>query len=89
MFGPSAGSDAITVKPNELSMVGYFITGQKMWISNAGFVDILTVFARIENDKNISAFIVENNPENGIELGNGESKLEYLFIHQTNLFQQD
>ena len=46
-----------------------------MWISNAGFADILTVFARIEDDKNITAFIVENNPENGIKLGKEESKL--------------
>ena len=75
---PSAGSDANNGKTKaELSEDGkfYFITGQKMWISNAGFADILTVFARIENDKNITAFIVENNPENGIELGNEESKL--------------
>ena len=75
---PSAGSDANIGKTKaELSDDGkfYFITGQKMWISNAGFADILTVFARIENDKNITAFIVENNPENGIELGNEESKL--------------
>ena len=75
---PSAGSDANNGKTKaELSEDGkfYSITGQKMWISNAGFADILTVFARIENDKNITAFIVENNPENGIELGNEESKL--------------
>ena len=75
---PSAGSDANNGKTKaELSDDGkfYLITGQKMWISNAGFADILTVFARIENDKNITAFIVENDPENGIELGNEESKL--------------
>ena len=75
---PSAGSDANNGKTKaELSSDKkyYEITGQKMWISNAGFADILTVFARIENDKNITAFIVENNPENGIELGSEESKL--------------
>ena len=37
-----------------------------MWISNAGFCKLFIVFARIENDKNITGFLVENNPENGI-----------------------
>ena len=51
------------------------ISGQKMWISNAGFADIFIVFARIEDDKNITAFIVPNDPKNGIELGDEEKKL--------------
>ena len=75
---PSAGSDANNGKTKAVlsdDKKHYLITGQKMWISNAGFADILTVFARIEDDKNITAFIVENNPENGIKLGNEESKL--------------
>ena len=46
-----------------------------MWISNAGFANILTVFARIGDDKNITAFIIENDPENGIKMGKEESKL--------------
>ena len=46
-----------------------------MWISNAGFANILTVFARIEDDKNITAFIIENDTENGIKMGKEESKL--------------
>ena len=37
----------------------YLITGQKMWISNAGFADVFIVFARIEDDKNITGFILE------------------------------
>ena len=75
---PSAGSDANNGKTKAVlntEKTHYLITGQKMWISNAGFADILTVFARIEDDKNITAFIIENNPENGIKLGNEESKL--------------
>ena len=75
---PSAGSDANNGKTKAVlsdDKKHYLITGQKMWISNAGFADILTVFARIEDDKNITAFIVENNPENGIKLGKEESKL--------------
>ena len=75
---PTAGSDANSGKTKAvLSDDGshYKITGQKMWISNAGFADIFIVFARIEDDKNITAFIVQNDPKNGIELGEEEKKL--------------
>ncbi|GAB5399842.1 MAG: acyl-CoA dehydrogenase family protein [Aureisphaera sp.] len=75
---PGAGSDANSGKTKAvLSDDGtyYSISGQKMWISNAGFCDIFIVFARIEDDKNITGFIVENNPENGISLGEEEHKL--------------
>src|SRR5690606_7412014 len=53
----------------------YKINGQKMWISNAGFCKLFIVFARIENDRNITGFIVENDPNNGITLGEEEHKL--------------
>ncbi|MGB5318531.1 acyl-CoA dehydrogenase family protein, partial [Eudoraea sp.] len=53
----------------------YLISGQKMWISNAGFCKLFIVFARIEDDKNITGFIVENDPANGISLGDEEKKL--------------
>ena len=75
---PGAGSDANSGKTKAvLSEDGkyYSITGQKMWISNAGFCNLLIVFARIEDDKNITGFIVENNPENGITMGDEEKKL--------------
>ncbi len=75
---PGAGSDANSGKTKAvLSDDGtyYNISGQKMWISNAGFCDLFIVFARIEDDKNITGFIVENNPENGITLGEEENKL--------------
>ncbi|MEP6260431.1 MAG: acyl-CoA dehydrogenase family protein [Gillisia sp.] len=77
---PGAGSDANSGKTKAvLSEDGthYKITGQKMWISNAGFCDLMIVFARIEDDKNITGFIVEydrDNP-NGISLGEEEKKL--------------
>ena len=45
-----------------------------MWISNAGFADVFIVFARIEDDKNITGFILEKGME-GITLGEEESKL--------------
>ncbi|MFN3136905.1 MAG: acyl-CoA dehydrogenase family protein [Allomuricauda sp.] len=75
---PGAGSDANSGKTKAvLSEDGkyYSITGQKMWISNAGFCNLFIVFARIEDDKNITGFIVENDPSNGISLGDEEKKL--------------
>lgn len=75
---PGAGSDANSGKTKaELSADGksYKINGQKMWISNAGFCNVFIVFARIEDDKNITGFIVENDPSNGISLGEEEKKL--------------
>jgi alkylation response protein AidB-like acyl-CoA dehydrogenase len=75
---PGAGSDANSGKTTaELTEDGksYKINGQKMWISNAGFCQLFIVFARIEDDKNITGFIVENDPNNGITLGEEEHKL--------------
>lgn len=75
---PDAGSDANSGKTKAvLSEDGkyYSISGQKMWISNAGFANMFIVFARIEDDKNITGFIVENDPENGITFGEEEKKL--------------
>ncbi|MCB9425468.1 MAG: acyl-CoA dehydrogenase family protein [Flavobacteriales bacterium] len=75
---PGAGSDANSGKTKAvLSEDGthYKISGQKMWISNAGFCSVFIVFARIEDDKNITGFIVENDSNNGITLGEEEHKL--------------
>src|SRR5688572_10990326 len=59
---PDSGSDANSGKTKaKLSADGkhYIINGQKMWITNGGFADIFIVFAKIDNDKNLTAFIVE------------------------------
>ncbi|MCR9227365.1 MAG: acyl-CoA dehydrogenase family protein [Flavobacteriaceae bacterium] len=75
---PGAGSDANSGKTKAvLSENGkyYSISGQKMWISNAGFCNMFIVFARIEDDKNITGFIVENDKDNGISFGDEEKKL--------------
>ena len=75
---PGAGSDANSGKTKAvLSEDGkyYSITGQKMWISNAGFCSLFIVFARIGDDKNITGFIVENDPANGISMNEEEHKL--------------
>jgi len=74
---PDAGSDANSGKTKAvLSEDGshYKITGQKMWISNAGFADLFIVFAKIEDDKNLTAFIVEKT-FNGITMNDEEKKL--------------
>ena len=74
---PDAGSDANAGKTKAvLSEDGshYKITGQKMWISNAGFADLFIVFARIEDDKYLSAFIVEKS-FGGITMNDEEKKL--------------
>ncbi|WP_286744635.1 acyl-CoA dehydrogenase family protein [Roseivirga sp. UBA1976] len=74
---PDAGSDANSGKTKAvLSEDGshYNITGQKMWISNAGFADIFIVFAKVEDDKNLTAFIVEKS-FGGITMNEEEKKL--------------
>lgn len=76
---PEAGSDANSGKTKAvLSEDGkhYILTGQKMWITNAGFAELFIVFARIEDDKNITAFIIEKSKAGeGFSLGEEEDKL--------------
>ncbi|MFO8128554.1 MAG: acyl-CoA dehydrogenase family protein [Bacteroidales bacterium] len=60
---PNAGSDANAGKTSAvLSEDGknYILNGQKMWITNGGFADVLTVFAKIDRDRVLSAFIVDS-----------------------------
>jgi len=74
---PASGSDANSGKTNaKLSADGkhYVINGQKMWITNSGFADIFIVFAKIDDDKNLSAFIVEKS-FGGISLNPEEHKM--------------
>lgn len=74
---PGSGSDANSGKTKAvLSEDGkyYTLNGQKMWITNGGFADLFTVFAKIDDDKNLTAFIVEANSE-GISLNPEEKKM--------------
>lgn len=74
---PSSGSDANSGKTHaKLSDDGkhYIINGQKMWITNGGFADVYTVFAKIDDDENLSAFIVERNFP-GLSLNEEEKKM--------------
>ena len=73
---PGSGSDALAAKSKaELSADGkhYILNGQKMWITNAGFADIFTVFAKVDGDK-FTAFIVERNTP-GFTIGAEEKKM--------------
>jgi alkylation response protein AidB-like acyl-CoA dehydrogenase len=59
---PNSGSDANSGRTQaKLNAEGthYVINGQKMWITNGGFADIFIVFAKIDDDKNLTAFIIE------------------------------
>jgi alkylation response protein AidB-like acyl-CoA dehydrogenase len=74
---PDSGSDANAAKSRaKLSDDGkhYIINGQKMWITNGGFADVMIVFAKIDNDKNLTAFIVEKN-YGGITMNPEEHKM--------------
>ena len=74
---PDSGSDANSGKSKAvLSADGkhYLLNGQKMWITNGGFADIFIVFAKIDSDKNLSAFIVEKS-FGGITMNEPEHKM--------------
>lgn len=74
---PNAGSDANAGKSKAvLSDDGrhYILNGQKMWITNGGFADLLTVFAKIDNDRVLSAFLVESKWQ-GITMNPEEQKM--------------
>ncbi|MGB3182570.1 MAG: acyl-CoA dehydrogenase family protein [Cyclobacteriaceae bacterium] len=74
---PDSGSDANSGKTKAVPTDDgkhYVINGQKMWITNGGFADIYIVFAKIEDDKNLSAFIVEKD-FGGITMNEEEKKM--------------
>ncbi len=74
---PDSGSDANSGKTKAtLTADGkhYIINGQKMWITNGGFADLFIVFAKIDNDKNLTAFIVEKT-FGGITMNEEERKM--------------
>ncbi|MCT4561516.1 MAG: acyl-CoA dehydrogenase family protein [Crocinitomicaceae bacterium] len=74
---PSSGSDANSGKTKAvLSDDGkhYILNGQKMWITNGGFAKLYTVFAKIGDDKNLSAFLVEADWE-GVSTNPEEKKM--------------
>jgi butyryl-CoA dehydrogenase len=73
---PHAGSDALASRTRaELSADGknYILNGEKMWISNGGWADLFTVFAKVDGEK-FTAFLVERGWE-GVEPGAEEQKM--------------
>jgi alkylation response protein AidB-like acyl-CoA dehydrogenase len=88
---PGAGSDANAGKTKAtLSEDGkhYILNGQKMWITNAGFADVQTVFAKIDNDRVLSAFIVDANSE-GVVVNPDEHKMGIKGSSTAQIFYND
>lgn len=74
---PDSGSDANAGKTKAvLNAEGthYLVNGQKMWITNGGFADVFIVFAKIDDDKNLTAFVVEKS-FGGITMNEPEHKM--------------
>jgi alkylation response protein AidB-like acyl-CoA dehydrogenase len=74
---PSSGSDANSGKTKAiLSEDGknYIVNGQKMWVTNGGFANLFTVFVKIDDDENLTAFLIEADSE-GISLNPEEKKM--------------
>ena len=74
---PDSGSDANSAKSKAvLTKDGkhYIINGQKMWITNGGFADVFIVFAKIGDDKNLTAFIIDKEM-GGITMNEPEHKM--------------
>ena len=87
---PNSGSDALSAKTAAvLSADGkhYILNGQKCWITNGGFADVYTVFAKIDGDK-FSAFIVERDME-GFTQGPEEHKMGIKGSSTVQLYFQD
>lgn len=88
---PGAGSDANSGKTKAvLNEAGthYILNGSKMWITNGGFADILTVFAKIDDDRILSAFIVERNFP-GITFNAEENKMGIKGSSTVQIFFND
>jgi len=88
---PNAGSDANSGKTHaNLTEDGkhYILNGQKMWITNGGFADLFTVFAKIDNDRVYSAFLVESN-WNGVVINTEEKKMGIKGSSTVQLFFND
>jgi alkylation response protein AidB-like acyl-CoA dehydrogenase len=86
---PHSGSDALAAKTKAvLSEDGeyYILNGQKMWITNGGFADLFTVFAKVDGEK-FTAFLVERGP--GLVSGHEEKKLGIDGSSTTALMLED
>jgi alkylation response protein AidB-like acyl-CoA dehydrogenase len=88
---PSAGSDANSGKTRAiLNAEGthYVLNGQKMWITNGGFADVMIVFAKIDDDEKLSAFIVDGHSD-GITKNPEEKKMGIKGSSTRQIFYND
>lgn len=88
---PGAGSDANSGKTQAILAADgthYLLNGQKMWITNAGFADTQVVFAKIENDRVLSAFIVESSWP-GVVVNPDEKKMGIKGSSTAQIFYND
>jgi len=88
---PGAGSDANAGKTKAVPSEDgshYILNGQKMWITNGGFADVQVVFAKVENDRILSAFIVEKDSE-GIVINPEEEKMGIKGSSTVQIFYND
>ncbi|WP_343700795.1 acyl-CoA dehydrogenase family protein [Chitinophaga sp.] len=87
---PNSGSDALSAKTTaKLTADGkhYLLNGQKIWITNSGFADVFTVFAKIDGEK-FTAFIVEKDTP-GFTLGVEEHKMGIKGSSTRQIYFQD
>lgn len=87
---PNSGSDALGARTTaKLTEDGkhYLLNGQKIWITNAGFADVFTVFAKLDGDK-FTAFIVERSAE-GLSFGEEEHKMGIKGSSTRQVFFED
>src|SRR6056297_96501 len=88
---PGAGSDANAGQSKAVPTEDgkhYILNGQKMWITNGGFADVQVVFAKIENDRILSAFIVEKDWD-GVEINPEEDKMGIKGSSTVQIFYND
>ncbi|MCE1202114.1 MAG: acyl-CoA dehydrogenase family protein [Bacteroidia bacterium] len=88
---PGAGSDANSGRTKAVPSADgthYILNGQKMWITNGGFADVQTVFAKIENDRVLSAFIVERKWD-GVSMNPEEKKMGIKGSSTRQIFYND
>jgi len=88
---PGAGSDANAGKTKAVPTEDgkhYILNGQKMWITNGGFADVQVVFAKVENDRILSAFIVEKDWD-GVVINPEEPKMGIKGSSTVQIFYND
>jgi len=88
---PGAGSDANSGKSKAIlsdDKKTYTLNGVKMWITNGGIADVHIVFAKIDDDKNLSAFIVERTWD-GVTIGAEEEKMGIRGSSTVQVYYED